>query len=72
MRRRVGQYRFAGFVRGYRKALGLTQAQLAAMMGVSQGTVSRIERGMRVREGTLIGIPDSRLRRMMLREVKGL
>lgn len=62
----------AGFLRGYRKALGLTQAQLAAHLGVSQGTVSRIEHGMRVRRATLRNVPDRRLRDLLSREVRGL
>ncbi|HHY32360.1 MAG TPA: helix-turn-helix domain-containing protein [Firmicutes bacterium] len=70
MKRQVRELRLAGFVRGYRKALGFTQAQFAEILGVSQGTVSRIERGMRVRRRTLMSIPDRTLRNIILREVK--
>ncbi|WP_076486441.1 helix-turn-helix domain-containing protein [Rhodobacter aestuarii] len=39
-----------------RAATGLGVRELAALAGVSQGTVSRLERGEEVREGTVATI----------------
>lgn len=39
------------FIRNRRKALGLTQTQLARRIGVDDGYISAIERGMRTPDG---------------------
>lgn len=39
-----------------RKGLGLSQAEFAAIMGVSQASVSRWEKGINVQERTLFAI----------------
>lgn len=43
-------------VSSIRKGLGLSQVEFAEIMGVSQGTVSRWERGQNVQERTLFAI----------------
>lgn len=67
MSRKSKVHVLAGFIKGYRTALHITQSQFARQIGLSQGTVSRMERGIPVRPSTFGKVIDLRLRDILQR-----
>lgn len=58
-------------IRSVRKGLGLSQADLAAKLGVTQGTISRFEKGLlRIDERTRLAVEALQLKEAQPRRVR--